>query len=128
MTEPIVFISHQRIEPGMLEGYRENYREAAAFAEANKPGTLAHMAFTNEEGTEAHVVHIFPDAEAMVTHMRGVGEIARRAAEFMDIVGFEVYGDPGEAILEAMQRAAGGAVPVTLVPRRVGGYLRLRPS
>ena len=126
MSGPIVFISHQRIKPGKLDGYRENYQEVARYAEANKPGTLTHLAYTNEEGTEARVVHIFPDAEAMAAHMKGVGEIARRAAEFMEITGFEVLGDPGEALLGAMQQAGGGSIPLQIMPRRVGGYIRMK--
>ena len=128
MSGPIVFISHQRIKPGKLEGYRETYQEVARHAEANKPGTLTHLAYTNEAGTEARVVHIFPDANAMALHMQGVGEIAKRAAEFMEIIGFEVYGDPGEAILSAMQRAGGGGIPLTLMPHGVGGYVRMKPG
>ena len=127
-SEPIVFISHQRIRPGKLDGYWENYQEVARYAEANKPGTLAHLAYVSQDGTEARVVHIFPDANAMAAHMQGVGEIARKAAEFMEIAGFEIYGDPGEAILIAMQKAGGGSIPMQVMPRQVGGYIRLKPG
>ena len=128
MSEPIIFIAHQRIKPGKVEEYKQIYQEVGEWMQANKPQTAAHIAYISEDGTEASVVHIFPDAEAMEAHMRGVGEIARRAAEFMEITGFEVLGDPGEAILSAIQKAGGGSIPMQVMPRRVGGYIRMKPG
>jgi hypothetical protein len=124
MSEPIVFISNQRIKAGKLEGYKQYYLKIAEFTKANKPGTVAHLAYLNEDGTEASIVHVFPDAEAMEFHMRGIGEIARPALEFMEIVSFDIYGRPGDAILETMTRAGGPEFPVRIKSQPVGGYIR----
>ena len=126
MAEPIVFISNQRIKPGRLEEYIEYYREVAALTEATKPGTLAHIAYLSEDGTEATVVHVFPDAESLERHLQGVGEIARKAYEFMEIVGIEIYGRPGDAVLATMMRIAGSGAALSIKPQPIGGYLRLR--
>jgi hypothetical protein len=45
----------------------------------------------------------------------------------MKIVGFDIYGRPGDAILEAMIRAGGPGFPVRIKPQPVGGYVRLKP-
>jgi hypothetical protein len=126
MVEPIIFISNQKIKEGKLEAYTENYRQVAAMTEATKPGTAAHLAYASEDGTAVSIVHIFPDPESMEQHMHGVGELARKAYEFMEIVSFEIYGQPGEHTMEMMQQAAGGGINVSIKPDRLGGYIRLK--
>jgi quinol monooxygenase YgiN len=127
VSEPIVFISNQRIKPGKLEAYKEYYREVAEFTEANKPGTVAHLAYLSEDGAEATVVHLFPDAESMEAHMRGIGKIAEKSAEFMEVVGWLIYGRPSSAVLEGLLKLAGPKVTLSIKPQPVGGYLRLAP-
>jgi quinol monooxygenase YgiN len=128
MSEPIVFISNQRIKPGQLEGYKQYYQRVAEFTEANKPGTVVHLAYLNEAGTEATVVHVFPDAQAMEAHMRGIGKIAKKAAEFMEVVRWEIYGRPSNAVLEGMLKIAGPKVTLSIKTQPIGGYLRLKPG
>jgi quinol monooxygenase YgiN len=96
MSEPIIFISNQRVKEGKLEGYKHYYRQVAEQARQNKPGTVAHIAYHNEEGTELSIIHIFPDAEAMELHMKGVDELAKKAYEYVEILSFEIYGQPTE--------------------------------
>ena len=126
MSEPIVFISNQRIKEGKLDGYKQYYRQVAELTEANKPGTVAHLAYVNKEGTEMSIVHTFPDAESMELHMKGVDELAKKAYEFMEIVSFEIYGSPGDTVLEMMQQAAGSRVALNIKPQPIGGYIRLK--
>jgi quinol monooxygenase YgiN len=125
MSEPIVFISNQRVKPGKLEAYKEYYRQVAELTEANKPGTVAHLGYLSEDGAEATIVHVFPDAQAMEAHMRGVGKIAEKSAEFMELVSWQIYGRPSKAVLEGMLKIAGPRVTLTVKPTPIGGYLRL---
>lgn len=126
MSEPIIFISHQRIKQGKLDAYTQNYRQVAEMTERTKPGTVAHLAYAGEDGSAVSIVHIFPDAESMEVHMHGVGELAKKAYEFMEIVSFEIYGQPGDRALEMMQQAAGGGITLSIKPNRLGGYIRLK--
>ena len=126
MSEPIVFISNQRIKEGKLDGYKQYYRQVAELTEANKPGTVAHLAYANEDGTAVSIVHIFPDAESMELHMLGVDELAKKAFEFMEIVSFEVYGRPSDTVLEAMKKIAGSGVTLDIKPQPIGGYIRFK--
>jgi hypothetical protein len=128
MSEPIVFVSNQRIKEGKLDGYSQYTREVAELLDANKPGTVAFLAYLNEEGTEASVVHVFPDAESMDLHMQGVGDRAKGGSEFMEVVSFVIYGRPSDPILERMKRIAGSGVALNIKPLPVGGYIRLWPG
>lgn len=125
MPEPIVFISNQRVKKGKLEGYKEYYRQVAEMTEANKPGTVAHLAYVNEDGTELSIIHIFPDAESMELHMQGVDELAKKAYEFIEIVSFEIYGNPSDAVLDMMMKIVGSGIALNIKPQRIGGYIRL---
>jgi len=126
MSEPIVFISNQRIKEGKLDEYTQAYRQVAELTEANKPGTVAHLAYVNEDGTEMSIVHVFPDAESMELHMQGVDELAKKAFEFMEIVSFEIYGKPSDTVLEAMKKIVGAGVTLNIKPQPIGGYIRLK--
>jgi hypothetical protein len=124
MSEPIIFISHQRVKEGKLEGNKQYYRQVAEQAKANKPGTIAHLAYLNEEGSEQSIIHIFPDAESMELHMIGVDELAKKAYEYVEILSFEIYGKPTDTVLERMMQIVGSSITVNIRPQLVGGYIR----
>jgi hypothetical protein len=124
MSEPIIFISHQRVKEGKLEGYKHYYRQVAEQAKADKPGTLAHIAYHNEEGSELSIIHIFQNTESMQMHMKGVDELAKKAYEYVEILGFEIYGKPADAVLERMMQIVGSSIPLNIWPQLIGGYIR----
>ena len=126
MSRPIIFIAHQRIKEGKSEEYKKYYQEVAEWMEANRPHTSAHLAYVSENGAEASVVHIFPDADAMEKHMQGLGDLGMKAFTLMEIVGFDVYGTPSKMVLESMLKMVGPGAKVNLKPQPAGGYIRLR--
>ncbi len=126
MSEPIVFISHLRIKPGKLDGLKEANRQAMSLIEATKPGTVAFLGFLTADEAEVSFVHVFPDGEAMARHMEGAADRARAAYEFLEPIGFEIYGQAPEGIVEGMKRIAGSGVALVLKPGLLGGYLRLK--
>jgi hypothetical protein len=125
MSEPIIFISHQRVKEGKLEGYKHYYRQVAEQAKAEKPGTIAHLAYLNEEGAELSIIHIFPDAASMEAHMKGVDKLAKKAYEYVEILSFEIYGKPTDAVLENMMQIVGSGITVNIRPQLIGGYIRV---
>ena len=124
MSEPIIFISNQRVKEGKLEGYEHYYRQVAEQARQHKRSTLAHLAYHNEAGTELSIIHIFPDAEAMELHMKGVDELAKKAYEYVEILSFEIYGKPTDTVLENMMQIVGSGITLNIRPQRIGGYIR----
>jgi hypothetical protein len=124
MSEPIIFISHQRVKEGKLEGYKQYYRQVAEQAKAEKPGTIAHLAYLNEDGAELSIIHIFPDAGSMELHMKGVDELAKKAYEYVEILSFEIYGKPTDTVLENMMQIVGSGIALNIKPQLIGGYIR----
>ncbi len=123
MSDPIVFISHSKVIEGKLEAFGELSKEVFSAMEAEKPGTVLHYGYLNEEATEIHFVHVFPDADAMDAHMVGAADRVGQADEFIETVGFEIYGTPNEETLAMLRQAPG--VHVAVSPDGFGGYIRL---
>ena len=129
MFDPIVFISHHRIKPGKLEELSSLTREIWTTMEVEKPKTLMNLAYVNDLGTEVTFMHAFADPEAMTLHWAGADERAELAYQYVEPIGFEIYGSPGEQIVEGMRaEAAAAGATLTLVPAFVTGFLRLTPG
>lgn len=128
MSQPIVFISHNRIKEGAADAFREMLAQMYPILEESLPQTLAHLAYYNEEQTEVTFIHVFPDAAAMEAHMEGAASRASAAYEYIESLGLEVYGPATETGLRGLQQAAANGVPLAVVPDAIGGYLRLNPA
>ena len=128
MSAPVVFISHHRIKPGMLDNYIQLYLEVLEEIQAAKPGTLTHSAYTNEEGTEVSHVHLILDADAMDMHLQGVSERTKLAYQYIEPRAMELYGPVSESALEMFKKIAASGVTVTFNPHYHGGYVRLTPG
>ena len=125
MLGPIVFISHNIVKDGKLEGFRNAFGQVAQALHAEKPGTVVFLAFADEDGSEVSVVHVFPDADAMGRHLDGVQERMGTAVEFIRTTGYEIYGAPSEPLLDAMRGfATSEGVPLQVQTDHIGGYLR----
>lgn len=127
MSEPIVFISHFRVKAGQLEAFRTYFRNGAAGLQAEKPQTIAFLAYLDETGARASILHLFPDASAMDLHFEGAEERSRTAYEFLEPDGWEIYGTPSRAALGMMrERASAAGVSLVVQPENIGGFLRDR--
>ena len=124
MTHPIVFVSHSSIRDGRVEGFRDLIRRGAPVLEADKPGTVVFLAYLDEDGSEASIVHVFPTADAMSAHLEGVQERSEEADAFIQTTAYEIYGSPAPEVVQMMRAfAERSGVPLTVHPEHVGGYL-----
>jgi quinol monooxygenase YgiN len=125
MSGPVVFISHNTVKDGKLEGFRKAFGEVAVALNAEKPGTVVFLGFADQDGSRLSVVHVFSDAGAMGRHLQGVQKRMEKAAGFIETTGYEIYGAPSEPALEAMRGfAEAEGVPLQVRADYVGGYLR----
>ena len=115
MSEPIVFVSHLKIKDSKLEAFKQASREIFEMMEASKPGTLVHLGFVNEDGTKISFIHVYPIAEAMDDHMGGVEDRATKALEFLDSIGYEIYGAPSGQVMQMMEKFAGSGITLSKV-------------
>ena len=129
MSKPIVFVSHVRIKDGQLDAVRQISPVVSARLEAEQPRTLSQLLYLDERGRQMTIVYVFADADSMDLHFVGADERVRTAADYVEVAGFEIYGEPSSAILESLREAAVAAgATVTVQPEHLAGFLRLTPG
>jgi hypothetical protein len=126
VSGPFIFIATNRLKPGKLDEEKARVPGLVEFVEANEPRLLAFNEYANDEGTEVAVVQVHPDADSMAFHMEVVAERAATAyAETLDsTTGIQVFGTPGNAVVEMLRRQAGAGVPLSIKPHHLGGFMR----
>jgi hypothetical protein len=124
MTDPIVFVSRNRVKKGMLDDFMKYYRDSVPLTEAGKPGTLVQLAYVSEDTTEVTIVRIFPNAEALDLQLQGADQRSKVAYQFIEPTSVEIYGTPGSFALEMMKKVAGSGIDVRISPQFIGGFIR----
>jgi hypothetical protein len=124
MTDPIIFINHNRIKEGMLDDFKKHYQDSIPPIEAGKPGTLVQLAYVNKDALEVDIVRLFPNAEAMDLQLQGADVRSKLTYKFIEPTGIEIYGTPSNYALEMMRKVAGSGINVTINPQFIGGFIR----
>jgi hypothetical protein len=124
MSEPIVFISRNKIKAGKTDEFRKHYRDSIPPIVADKPGTLVQLAYENEEATEVTIVRLFPSADALDLQIQGANERSKKTYEFIEPVSIEIFGIPNPATLEMMKKIGGSGIVVSISPNYLGGFIR----
>jgi len=124
MTDPIVFISRNRIKAGLLEEFRKHYTDSLPRTEADKPGTLVQLAYVDEEEMEVTIVRFFPDSDALDRQLQGADQRSKITYRYIEPTGIEIFGAPNDYALEMMKKVAGAGVDVRIFPRFIGGFIR----
>jgi hypothetical protein len=91
---------------------------------AGKPGTLAQLAYENEEATEVTIIRLFPSADALDHQIQGADERSKKAYEFIEPIRIEIFGTPNPSTLEMMKKIAGSGVIMKISPHPIGGFIR----
>ena len=124
MTEPIVFVSRNRIKEGKADEFRNHYQDSVPAILLSKTGTLAQLAYENDEATEVTIIRMFPNADALDLQIQGADERSKIAYTFIEPVSIEIFGIPNAATLGKMKMIAGSGVSVMISPNYLGGFLR----
>ena len=124
MSEPIVFISRNKIKEGKTDEFRKHYQDSVPPILAGKPDTLAQLAYENEGATEVTVVRLFPSADALDGQIQGADERSKKTYELIEPISIEIFGTPNPSILEKMKKIAGSGIVVSISPYYMGGFIR----
>ena len=124
MSEPMVFISRNKIKEGKADEFRKHYRDSVPLTNAGKPGTLAQVAYENEQATEVTVVRLFLNADALDQQIQGADERSKKTYEFIEPISIEIFGAPNPATLEKMKKIAGSGIVVSISPHYIDGFIR----
>jgi hypothetical protein len=126
MSEPIVFISRNRVKEGKLDDFIRHYQNSIPLTEASKPRTLIQLGYVGEDAGEVIVVRILPDADALDLQLQGADDRSKVTYQFIEPTSIEIYGTPSKYALEMMNKVAGSGIDVSIYPQYIGGFIRLQ--
>lgn len=124
MSDPIIFISRNRIREGKAELFRKHYQDSIPPILATKTGTIAQLAYENQDA-EFTIVRVFPDADSLDLQIQGADERSKKTYEFIQPISIEIFGSPNPATLEKMTKIAGSGIVVKVSPIYAGGFMRM---
>ena len=113
------------IKDGALERFQRFLGELLQDLEAEEPGALAVHAYLNADRTEASIVQLTQDAQAIKRFWRILHQrTGRFLDDLADTTGVQVYGSLGDIALGWTRHSAGSGATARVVPRYLGGFTR----
>jgi len=126
MSEPVVFVSHFRIKQGGRDVVTRAAKDVATHIHAEKLRTVLYLVYLDPEDETVSFLHAFPDGDAMDLHFVGADERFVAIRDYVEPLGWEVYGSPSAGALDVLrERAAASGLSLSLNPDYVAGFLRL---
>ncbi len=106
MPQPIVYVDTSEVRAGRLEELKAAMDDLKMFVEANEPQLLAYNVYFSDDGTRMTVLHINPDSASLEFHMKVAGPMFRPIGELINMLAIDVYGRPGNALVDQLQHKA----------------------
>ena len=129
VSQPVVFISHFQVMRGGLEGYRRLADQVTRQLEAEKPRTAAFLHYLDPAASRLTIVHVFPNSQAMDSHIEGAGDRSQAALQYLAPLGWEIYGPASDEAVATIREAANAAgVDLVMAAEHLAGFLRLSGS
>jgi len=104
--KPIVYVDTSEVRRGRLEELKAAMDDLTKFVEANEPRLLAYKVYFSDAGNRMTVLHINPDPASLEFHMNVAGPRFPPIGEFINMLAIDVYGDPGDALVERLRMKA----------------------
>lgn len=117
MLDAIVYVDTSEVREGALDQLKESIKELVDFVDANEPRLIAYNVYFSDDGTRMTIVHVHPDAASLEYHMEVAGPVFRRFAELVTLSSIQIYGLPGEKVLNQSHdkaRLLGRGAPISV--------------
>lgn len=106
MSGSILYIDGSEVREGKLEELKAAMSELVGLVHANEPRLIAYNAYFTEDGTRMTVVHVHPDSDSLKFHMKVAGPSFPKFVELLRLRTIDLYGEPGDDLMEQMRRKA----------------------
>lgn len=122
MAEPFVFINTVALKDGKRDDWVRQFEEFSRFIAEHEPRLLHFETYLNEDGTEAAIFQIHPDADHMMFHMSLIAEHASEAHELLDYsrMSYQIYGTPNDTVLDRIKTFTDSGAPVSVKTPEAG--------
>ncbi|QLG62277.1 putative quinol monooxygenase [Halorarum salinum] len=106
MADRIVYVDRSAVRDGKLAELEAAMSELVEFVGANVPGMLSYDVYFSDDGARMTVVHTHADPASLATHMDVAGPKFPPIGEFVDLEAIDVYGRPGEELVQRLRGKA----------------------
>lgn len=106
MSKPIVYVDRSEIRDGKLEELKTAMNELARFVETSEPRLIAYNVYFSEDRARMTVIHVHSDPASLEFHMQVAGPLFPKFAEFVKLLSIDVYGKPGDRLVDQMKQKA----------------------
>lgn len=128
MSEAIVYIDRSDVRDGKLEDVRTAVKALVAFVEEHNPRIIDYRFFIDEDAGRMTLVAIHPDPAALEFHLDVGAEEFRKMTDLIELRSIEVFGSPGERVMEQLAQKAEmlGEGDTVMVHASATGFTRAR--
>lgn len=105
-SDPIVYVDQSTVRGGKLDDLKAAMEELSGFVEAHEPEILAYNVYFSADGDRMTVMHMHADSASLEFHMEIAGPKFPPIGEFIRLEAIDVYGQPGEDIVERLREKA----------------------
>lgn len=106
MNDTITFVGTYRLPDGRFDEWVEGITDMVDFVKANAPRLLRFEVYVDEARSEATSIYVHPDRESFEQHMKVAAERIDRGAQMVEVVRIDVYGDPGQQVIERLHQVS----------------------
>jgi len=90
------------IGEGQLEKFKNMAQEIAGSVEATESNTSAYEWFINDAGDKCYVSELYPDSDALISHLKNVGAALGPLLEIAPLTEMLVFGMPSDEAAEIL--------------------------
>ena len=106
LSEPIIYVDESEIRDGKLEALKTGMIELVEFVKANEPQLIAYNVYFSKDRTRMTVLHVHSELASLEFHLKVVGQMLPRFAEFVRLLAIDIYGKPTDELVEQLKGKA----------------------
>ena len=102
----LVYVDRSAVRDGKLDELKTGMAELVDFVETNEPQILSYNVYFSADGDQMTVMHSHSEPASLAFHLEIAGPEFPSVAEFITLETIDVYGRPGEELVERLQEKA----------------------
>lgn len=116
MSQPLIFISTNRLKEGQREAYQQWLADFIPFCEEREPDLQAFYVYFDDDGEHVTGVQVHANPQSMLTHMAVTREhISAGYADYLEETeSIQVFGEPTDEMLAMMEQIASTGTPISI--------------
>ncbi|MFW6103044.1 MAG: hypothetical protein ACOC7M_01975 [Chloroflexota bacterium] len=100
---PVVYVDRSEIVEGKIGDLKSAISDLSQFVSAMEPRIVSYAAYFSADEKRMTVIHVHPDSASLETHMDVAGSQFPKFADYVRLLGIEVYGQIGDSLLAKLQ-------------------------